>query len=383
MKTYLVGGAVRDQLLNYPTKDRDWVVVGANVDKMLALGYLPVGSDFPVFLHPETKEEYALARTERKTGQGYQGFSFYASEDVSLEQDLSRRDLTINAIAKADDGTLIDPFNGQHDLAIKVLRHVSEAFSEDPLRVLRTARFAARYAHLGFTVAGDTTDLMRTISQSGELKHLSAERIWQEIERALLEQSPITFFNVLNSSQSLIELLPTFNHLMENLAELSDGKSINLQSKICSLNSSAQRFCWLNYIAQLNSPASQQTANTQELAYTLRCSKLCKYLIIQTTAIMQLLNDWQNSTAKDKLSFLQSAGVLRDNDKLKQLLEISISLHFDENTFAEFKERCHILNGYAEKIVKIDHKQLIAQGFSGAGLGKEINKVQLTICGES
>ncbi|OUS33017.1 multifunctional CCA tRNA nucleotidyl transferase/2'3'-cyclic phosphodiesterase/2'nucleotidase/phosphatase, partial ['Osedax' symbiont bacterium Rs2_46_30_T18] len=153
MKTYLVGGAVRDRLLQYPVNDRDWVIVGADIKQLLALGYTAIGSDFPVFLHPQTKEEHALARTERKSGKGYKGFSFYAAADVTLEQDLSRRDLTINAMAEDSEGNIIDPYHGQRDLEDKVLRHVSPAFSEDPLRVLRVARFAARYAHLGFNIA--------------------------------------------------------------------------------------------------------------------------------------------------------------------------------------------------------------------------------------
>ncbi len=382
MKTYLVGGAVRDQLLNYPTKDCDWVVVGANVDKMLALGYLPVGSDFPVFLHPETKEEYALARTERKTGQGYQGFSFYAAEDVSLEQDLSRRDLTINAIAKADDGTLIDPFNGQQDLSLKVLRHVSDAFSEDPLRVLRTARFAARYAHLGFRIAPETLSLMRTISLSGELAHLSAERIWQEIERAVLEQSPLTFIKALNDSQALSKLLPTFKGLTHNLIKLCDEKRIKAQARILSLSTAEQRFAWINFVALLGLDNSQQIQNSRELSETLRCSKHCKYLINQTVSIMHLLKDWPCKTAENKLSFLQSSGVLRDASKLNQLIELSLSLNLDETIKIEFEERCQFLRNYVEMIAKIDHKALIAQGHSGAALGREINKAQLQICGQ-
>ena len=217
MKTYLVGGAVRDKLLNYPVIDKDWVVVGASAEKMLELGYTPVGSDFPVFLHPQTKEEYALARTERKSGKGYKGFSFYAAQDVTLEQDLSRRDLTINAMAQDNKGQLTDPFNGQQDLADKVLRHVSSAFSEDPLRVLRVARFNARYAHLGFKVADETLSLMQDISASAELEHLTKERVWQELEKSLGEQSPLVFFKVLSNAHALDKLFPDLLLLIEQL----------------------------------------------------------------------------------------------------------------------------------------------------------------------
>lgn len=206
MQRYLVGGAVRDTLLGYPFHERDWVVVGATPQQMLDLGYQQVGKDFPVFLHPKTKEEHALARTERKSGRGYTGFSVYAAPDVTLEQDLQRRDLTINAIAQADDGELIDPFGGVADLKHKVLRHVSEAFAEDPLRVLRVARFYARYAHLGFSVAAETQQLMRTLTD--ELATLTPERVWQETAKALGERTPQAYFQLLYDTGALQVLMP-------------------------------------------------------------------------------------------------------------------------------------------------------------------------------
>src|SRR4051794_28926649 len=187
MKTYLVGGAVRDRLLGLAIKDRDYVVVGATPQELINLGYKPVGKDFPVFLHPQTHEEYALARTERKTGPGYHGFAFVADAGVTLEDDLRRRDLTINAIAEDEHGGLVDPFGGAQDLQQRVLRHVSPAFAEDPVRVLRVARFAARYAARGFTIAPDTLALMRQMVQSGEVDHLVPERVWAETRKALTE----------------------------------------------------------------------------------------------------------------------------------------------------------------------------------------------------
>jgi len=210
---YLVGGAVRDMLLNLPVKDKDWVVVGATPQKLLEQGFKPVGQDFPVFLHPKTKEEYALARTERKSGHGYTGFSFYAKKDVTLEQDLSRRDLTINAIAQSDNGDIIDPHNGQQDLKNKLLRHVSPAFKEDPVRVLRIARFSARYHHLGFSIAPSTLLLMKEMVTHGELNHLVAERVWQEMHSALGEKNPDIFFKVLRQCGALRVLLPEINAL--------------------------------------------------------------------------------------------------------------------------------------------------------------------------
>lgn len=213
MKTYLVGGCVRDALLGLPLKDRDWVVVGATPDDMRAQGFKPVGKDFPVFLHPETKEEYALARTERKTAPGYTGFAFHADASVTLEQDLQRRDLTINAMAQTAAGDIIDPFNGQQDLRERVLRHVSPAFAEDPVRILRLARFAARYAELGFTIAPETLTLMRTMVQNGEVAALVSERVWQETQRALGEKSPAVFFEVLRECGALRVIFPELDAL--------------------------------------------------------------------------------------------------------------------------------------------------------------------------
>lgn len=213
MKTYLVGGAVRDGLLNLPLKDKDWVVVGASPQQMLDAGYEQVGRDFPVFLHPASHEEYALARTERKSGSGYTGFVCYAAPDVTLEQDLARRDLTINAIAQDADGNYYDPYRGREDLKLRLLRHVSAAFNEDPLRVLRVARFAARFAHLSFRVADETMALMRAMAASGELAHLTAERVWKETESALLTRNPQVYFQVLRDCGALAVLFPELDNL--------------------------------------------------------------------------------------------------------------------------------------------------------------------------
>jgi tRNA nucleotidyltransferase (CCA-adding enzyme) len=214
MKTYLVGGAVRDELLGLPVRERDWVVVGATAEEMLRQGFKPVGKDFPVFLHPETSEEHALARTERKVGPGYKGFETRFSPDVTLEQDLERRDLTVNAIAKdGETGALIDPYGGQRDLAQRVLRHVSPAFVEDPLRVLRVARFASRFAPLGFTVAPETMELMREIAARGELQALVPERVWQETQRALTHAMPWVYFEVLREANALEVVFPEINAL--------------------------------------------------------------------------------------------------------------------------------------------------------------------------
>jgi len=213
MEVYLVGGAVRDRLLDIPVRERDWVVVGADERTLLDQGYQQVGKDFPVFLHPRTHEEYALARKETKTGPGYKGFAFDASASVTLEEDLSRRDLTINAMAEDRDGNLVDPYGGRQDLAERLLRHVSPAFSEDPLRVLRVARFAARFAHLGFRIAPETRELMQRMVTAGELEHLVAERVWREFDTALRESSPVTFFRALRECGALAVLLPEVDSL--------------------------------------------------------------------------------------------------------------------------------------------------------------------------
>jgi tRNA nucleotidyltransferase (CCA-adding enzyme) len=211
MKAYAVGGCVRDQLLGRPVTDRDWVVIGATPEQMIAAGYRPVGRDFPVFLHPQTNEEYALARTERKTAPGYHGFVFHTSPEITLEEDLARRDLTINAMAMDDEGVLIDPFGGRADLQAKVLRHVGPAFAEDPVRILRLARFAARFAD--FTVAAETLRLMRAMVDTGEVDAMVPERVWQELARGLMEQRPSRMFETLRQCGALARLLPEIDRL--------------------------------------------------------------------------------------------------------------------------------------------------------------------------
>ena len=213
MKIYKVGGCVRDHLLGLPIVDIDWVVTGTTVDNMRSAGYQTVGKDFPVFLHPKTKQEYALARSERKTAPGYHGFDFNTDPTITIEQDLLRRDLTINAIAEDEDGNLIDPYGGQADIEKRILRHVSDAFVEDPVRVLRVARFAARFNHLGFKLAPETIQLIREIGTSGELGTLVAERVWSEMSRALGESNPSIFFETLRECDVLASLFPEIDNL--------------------------------------------------------------------------------------------------------------------------------------------------------------------------
>jgi tRNA nucleotidyltransferase (CCA-adding enzyme) len=232
VKIYLVGGAVRDKLLGLPVKERDWVVVGATPEQMLALGYTRVGQNFPVFLHPESKEEYALARSERKTGPGYKGFAFDFTPDISLEEDLKRRDLTINAMAEDEKGGIIDPYGGLKDLQNRVLRHVSPAFVEDPLRVLRVARFMSQFADFNFQVAGETLELMRRIVAAGEIKHLVAERIWQELHKALQARGPQHFLQTLKDTDALAALLPG--------SQFNFDRAVAALSEACSFSKDPQ-----------------------------------------------------------------------------------------------------------------------------------------------
>ena len=236
MQVYLVGGAVRDTLLGRHVSERDYVVVGATPNDMLAKGFTQVGKDFPVFLHPRTNEEYALARTERKSGAGYTGFICDASSEVTLEEDLRRRDLTVNAMAQDDSGNIIDPYNGKADLENRCLRHVSQAFSEDPLRVFRAARFAARYAYLGFYIAEDTIALMSSMAESGELKALSAERVWQETKRSLLEQSPEVYFSTLTKSKALPSWFMELTDLIDEAMALLVNAVVATSSNDSSIN---------------------------------------------------------------------------------------------------------------------------------------------------
>lgn len=237
MQSYLVGGAVRDRLLGLPVQDRDFVVVGATPEQMLAAGFTPVGKDFPVFLHPRTHEEHALARTERKTAPGYRGFVFHADSTVTLEQDLARRDLTINAMAQAEDGCVIDPFGGQRDLAARVLRHVSPAFLEDPVRILRLARFAARFTE--FSVAPETMALMRSMVDGGEVDALVPERVWQECARGLMESRPSRMFDILRACGALMRLMPAVAGLWQRPATADETTTAG-DEMLAALDAAAQ-----------------------------------------------------------------------------------------------------------------------------------------------
>lgn len=319
MKTYLVGGAVRDSLLNLPVHERDWVVVGGSPEAMLELGFRAVGKDFPVFLHPKTQEEYALARTERKQGQGYHGFACHYAPDVSLEDDLARRDLTINAMAQASDGYIIDPYGGQADLKARVLRHVTEAFSEDPLRVLRVARFAARFKHLGFSVAPETLRLMQTIVANGELATLPHERLWQELHKALSTQHPGEFMAVLAQCGALQQLLGADDTDSANFAPWSD--TLNHSAVLCRNTT--------HHIATLLLRGSEEPRLKARLPALTSQFGLPKR-IVEHIALVKAHPELQTTpevqTADTVFTSLRDCGALKQGDSFKDLLSSAAHL---------------------------------------------------------
>ena len=392
MDLYLVGGAVRDKLLNYPFSERDWVVVGATPDELIHKGFQQVGSDFPVFLHPETKEEYALARTERKSGVGYKGFQFFADTSVTLEQDLSRRDLTINAIAEDSDGNLIDPYNGQKDLNEKTLRHVSEAFAEDPLRVLRVARFAARYQHLGFTIAAETLSLMTEITASGELQYLTAERVWVETEEALRERSPRTYIEVLRQCNALKVLFPELERLFgvaqraDYHPEIDTGIHVlmALDQATALDNDTATRFAVLVHdLGKGITPKDVLPKHTgheergvqlvNDLCDRLKVPNRYRDLAVSVSRYHLLCHKAPTLRPKTILKILNGVGALRQPEKLAQFIRCCESdargrLGFENTTYKSGIWLTKVFNA----IQTIDNQEFIQQGLSGKALGEAI-----------
>ena len=359
MKIYLVGGAVRDELLGLPVKDRDWVVTGATPDEMLQRGFKQVGADFPVFLHPESREEYALARTERKQGRGYHGFTVYSAPDVTLEDDLRRRDLTINAIAKSTEGEIVDPFGGRDDLQGRKLRHVSGAFAEDPLRILRTARFAARLQPQGFSVADSTMALMRQMVDEGEVDHLVPERVWQEIQRALHENEPGTFFEVLRACGALATIIPELDQ--------DDTFSAAISALRCAHHGNSgtdARF------AALMSPL--EPAEAIDRGAQLKAPNGCQDLARLTTSLMPQIRAMKACEAETLLRLLDEADVWRRADRFAELLDaLKCALPDPEQPKLDWLESAqHAATG-------VQAKALMEQGFKGKELGEAIRKERL------
>lgn len=361
MKIYLVGGAVRDKLLNFPVYDKDWVVVGSSPEEMIEQGFQAVGQDFPVFIHPETGEEYALARTERKSGKGYTGFEYNANKTISLEEDLLRRDLTINAMAMDDQGVIHDPYNGQDDLNKKILRHVSPAFSEDPLRVLRVARFAARYHHLGFSVANETLELMRQLAQGDELEHLTPERVWKEFDRALTEPSPWIFLELLQQSHAIEKVLPE----LKNTLAKPNWTAYFSQSTQTAIDTDCRFACL--------------TALDNEIAIEAFCDRLrtpkaVKELALQCQQQHNCLSQFDSLTATEKLQTIQALDLIRRPQRLEKLLICVDALH-SQNSYQS-------LPTILDSINQIQPAELIKQGFKGHELGEEMQRLRLDICSQ-
>jgi tRNA nucleotidyltransferase (CCA-adding enzyme) len=310
MQVYLVGGAVRDELLGLPVKERDWVVVGATPAEMERRGYRAVGRDFPVFLHPDNNEEYALARLERKIAPGYRGFSTEAAPTVTLEEDLKRRDLTINAMARSSDGAIIDPYGGQADLRARLLRHVSPAFSEDPVRILRVARFAARFEALGFSIAEETLRLMRHMVDSGEVQALVPERVWRELERALSEPRPDAFFSTLQQCGALAAVLP---ELAEAFAQ-PDTVLAPLRSAVAAGAGAPVRLAALL--------GGQIPQAIEALARRLRLPNECRELALLAARLLPRLLS-ASPGADAALTLLESADAFRRPDRFEQLLQVA------------------------------------------------------------
>jgi len=338
MQTYIVGGAVRDELLGFAVKDKDYVVVGSTPEAMLAAGFKPVGKDFPVFLHPATRDEYALARTERKTAKGYKGFTVHAAPDVTLEQDLARRDLTINAIARTDDGQLIDPFNGVADIQSKTLRHVSDAFAEDPVRILRVARFSARL--VDFDVAPETMMLMRQMVEAGEVDALVAERVWQELAKGLMEAKPSRMFEVLRACGALQKILPELDRLWgvpqpeQHHPEIDTGVHVMMVVDYAASQhfSLSVRFAALMHdIGKGTTPREllprhigheQRSANLlKELCQRLRVPNDCKELGVMTARFHGKLHQAPQMRPATLLEFLLELDAIRQPQRFMDFLK--------------------------------------------------------------
>jgi len=351
VKTYLVGGAVRDKLLGIEPHEHDWVVVGASAEEMERQGFQQVGKDFPVFLHPQTQEEYALARTERKAGKGYKGFTVNADRSVTLEQDLSRRDLTINAIAEDPDGNLIDPFGGQRDIRQRLLRHVSDAFVEDPLRVLRIARFWARFAHLGFQVADETLALLAQMVASGELQHLTPERVWKEWEKALATQAPDKFLHLLvtlNAEQQVFPELQITQQVLQHQRQVSALTKDTILRFASLFISQPQRFDVAAFCRRLAVPnrykEAAQLAQAQQV------------LLLQTDTI----------SSEQYFNLLGELDYWRRPERLNQWLMLKTAL---QPGIPQQQVR-----QAAATAATVTAQELLQQGFTGKALGEALTR---------
>ena len=356
MKIYRVGGAIRDTLLGHPFVETDWVVVGSTPEAMISSGFRQVGRDFPVFLHPDTKEEYALARTERKTGHGYHGFVVYADPSVTLEEDLERRDVTINAMAMDEAGEVIDPYGGQHDLDAKLLRHVSPHFVEDPLRVLRVARFAARYHHLGFTVAPETLTLMGEIVSAGELTHLSIERVWVETEKALAESHPHVYWQVLGDCSALAFLMP----------ELKVSLGIEALARSAAHTDRVDRR-WAALLADL--PEARAHGASERIKAPKAFTQLATRVSAWRPKLKAALRD-----AEQCMALLRALDALRREEPFDGFCETVMAL---EQHSADAQAAIALLRRARQEAKGVTAAELAGQGLTGPALGAAIKAGQI------
>lgn len=397
MQIYLVGGAVRDKLLGLDPRDRDWVVVGATPEEMIALGYTPVGKDFPVFLHPETKEEYALARTERKTAPGYHGFAFHAVPEVSLEEDLQRRDLTINAMAEDADGNIIDPFGGREDLEQGRLRHVSNAFVEDPVRILRIARYAARYGKWGFRIAHGTHALMKKMVAEGEVDALVAERVWQETERAFGEETPARFFEVLRNCGALARIFPELERLfgvpqpkhhhpeedtglhtmmvLEQAAKLSPDTRIRFAALVHDLGKgTTPQEEWPKHIAHEH----RGVALVEQLCERLRVPRDFRDLAVIVTQHHGVYHRAEELRPSTLLDLLERIDSFRRPERLEQYL---LACEADSRGRPGFEEQHFAQPGIIRQAyhaaMQVSPKEVVEKGFTGKQVGEELHRLRV------
>ncbi len=398
MQTYLVGGAVRDQLLGYPYHEKDWVVVGATPAEMLAEGFQQVGKDFPVFLHPQTHEEYALARTERKTAPGYHGFQVHATPDVTLEDDLLRRDLTINAIARDENGKLTDPFHGEQDIRDRVLRHVSTAFTEDPVRILRVARFAARYAHLGFSVAEETMTLMQEMVSAGEVDALVPERIWAEMKKALGEKTPVRFIEILRQCGALERILPELDCLFgipqpaEHHPEIDTGIHTLLvleQACLLSDDTDVRLAALFHDLGKGETPAQEWPSH---IGHEARGAKI----VLKVCKRLRIPNDYRDlaeRTARFHLHFhraleLKASTVVKTLEQLdayrkpERFNKFLLAAEADSRGRPGYENRNLPQSGFLREALQLTMKlniaELIEQGYEKLALANKIHDVRVS-----
>lgn len=402
MEIYLVGGAVRDQLLGLPVKERDWVVIGETPESMMKQGFRPVGKDFPVFLHPQSREEYALARTERKTAPGYKGFTVHASPDVSLEQDLIRRDLTINAMAMTPEGLLVDPYGGRSDLERRIFRHISPAFAEDPVRILRIARFAARYAHLGFTLAEETRVLMQSMVTAGEVDHLVPERVWAELIKALNEKSPSAFFYTLKNCAALDKIFPEISCLFgvpqpeKHHPEIDTGIHAMLCLEQAALLSPSPEVRFAALVHDLGKGLSPEANWPHHYAHETQglpvLERMCARLRVPNSfksLAMQVMQyhthchrafELRASTITDMLAAL---GAYKPNNKLPEFL---LACEADAKGRTGFEHspypQAGLLSAAAKEAASVDTSAILNSELKGADIGEAIRRLRIKAVAE-